>query len=123
MADQGFGIGRSISENLQRNVPRPVPIGPAVLGAASMAVATVPAQEIGRVMRLAVCNPTAAAVSLTVTVLPPGGSELAQISAMEIEANTSVDLTDLIGGLYVSGTAIAALGEDLVLSGWMEALR
>jgi hypothetical protein len=79
-----------------------------------------------KVLRLAVANITGSAATLSINAIPSGGSigdSNAEMRAVSIAANTSVDLTALIGGLYPAGTAIkayAGTGSALVIHGWGE---
>jgi hypothetical protein len=81
-----------------------------------------------KIMRLAVANITGTAATLTFHAIPDGdalGNANIAIPTMSIAANTAVDLTELIGGLYQAGTvfkAFSGTGSALVLHGWGEEL-
>lgn len=89
-------------------------------------IGTVRAQSIGQVGRLAVGNQTGSAVDLTVYFIPDGGTIGAsnrEITALSIPANSNVDMTDFIGGLYAPGTVIKAFASTtnaLILMGYVE---
>lgn len=91
-------------------------------------IATMRDQALGQVKRLAVGNQTAAAASLTVYFVPEGGTIGAanrEITALSVSANSNVDLTDLIGGVYEPGTTIrvfASTGSALIVMGHIKAL-
>ncbi len=79
------------------------------------------------VRRLSVVNTTSAAVDLTIHSVPSGGTigtsntEISQ----SIPADSSVDLTDLIGGMYEAGTTIESFASTtnvLILHGYIEEL-
>jgi hypothetical protein len=89
---------------------------------------TVRALRMLRVSRLVVANVTGTAATLTLHAIPSGGTigngNIA-IPTMSIAANTAVDLTQIIGGLYQAGAAIKAFsgtGSALVLHGSGEEL-
>lgn len=78
------------------------------------------------VRQLAVINVSGAAATITLHGVPGGGTASdanAELKAMSIAANTAVDLSALIGGLYEAGTklrAVASATSSLVLHGWAE---
>ena len=122
MADPGFNVTRQLVEDRRRPTQRYVPLGPVVLTGTAAQVAAAPMQQMLKIGHLAVCNPTSAAVTLALTVQAPGGAEIDQIKGLSISSNAAQDITDLIGGLYVTGSIIRASGAGLVLSGWAEAI-
>lgn len=78
------------------------------------------------VRRLSVANTSGSAATLTMHAVPSGGAIAAgntEIGGMSIAANSSVDLTELIGGFYDEGTTLEAFAGTtnvLVLHGWAE---
>ena len=66
------------------------------------------------------------AATLGLNAIPSGGSigdGNAELKGYSVAANTAVDLTDMVGGLYQAGTVIKAYsgtGSALVLHGWGE---
>lgn len=83
-------------------------------------------QSLGEVARLVVGNQTGSSAALTVHFVPDGDSASAansEVTALSIPANSNVNLTSLIGGLYESGTqikAFASTGSALILMGHVE---
>lgn len=123
MSDQGFGVGRQLVDQQTRVVSRDVPFAALVLGAEAT-FAVVPARQLMRVQHLAVCNPTASAGTVSLWFTPAGGAKTAQLVDYPVPAKGSVNLTDLIGGLYPADAVISAAGTaTLVLSGWYQAVQ
>jgi hypothetical protein len=61
------------------------------------------------VKRLAVANVTGSAATLTLHTVPDGGSIAtgnAEMVGYSVAANTAVDLTDFLGGLYEGGATL-----------------
>ncbi len=91
-------------------------------------IGTVRAESLGLLERLVVSNQTGTDADLTVYFVPDGGTIGAanrEITAISISGNTSVDLTDLAGGLYEGGTqirAFASTGSALMLMGHIRGL-
>lgn len=87
---------------------------------------TVRAGVMLKIGRLSVANTTGSAATLTLHSIPSGGSigaDNTELAALSIAANTAVNLTELIGGLYQTGTAIKAYSGTngaLILHGWGE---
>jgi len=79
-----------------------------------------------RVGQLSVANVSASAATITLHSVPSGGTASdgnAEMKGLSIGANSAVDLTDRIGGLYEAGTtlrALASVNDALVLHGWGE---
>lgn len=88
--------------------------------------ATVRANTMLKIRQLSVVNATGSAATLTLHSVQDGGSVATgntEISALSVAANTAVDLTAFVGGLYKAGTtlqAYAGTGSALVLHGWAE---
>ena len=109
---------------------RPVRIGhDLIAGTTSGAADTVYTVRDGvlfEVKRLTVVNTSGSAVTLDLHTVPSAGSIAdgnTEINALSIAANTAVDLTDMIGGLYDAGTtfqAWAGTTNVLVVHGWGE---
>lgn len=123
MSDQGFSRPQMLVENIDAASSRVVPIGPAVLTDTSAPVAFGQEGRIMRVAHLAVCNPTAAAITLQVAIKPAGGADVVQIPSFSVDAGASVDVTDMLGQLYPPKANLTALGEGLILSGWYESIK
>lgn len=92
---------------------RKVPIAHLLISATSSGAAealfTVQSGTMFEVKRLSVANVTASAATLTLHSIPSGGSigdDNAETKGYSIAANTSVDLTDLIGGMYQAGAVL-----------------
>jgi hypothetical protein len=111
---------------------RPLPFDQLLVTATTSGAAqtfyTVRALRMLRISRLVVANVTGTAATLTLHAIPSGGTigngNIA-IPTMSIAANTAVDLTQIIGGLYQAGAAIKAFsgtGSALVLHGSGEEL-
>lgn len=79
-----------------------------------------------RVKQLAVANTTGTAATLTLHSIPSGdaiGAANAELTAYSVAANTSLDLTGIVGGLYEAGTVLKAYSgtsDALVIHGWGE---
>lgn len=79
-----------------------------------------------KIRQLAVSNTSGSAATLTINSIPSGGSIGAgnsELTGYSIAANTSVDLTPLVGGLYEAGTVLKAYSGTtnvLTLHGWGE---
>ena len=111
---------------------RPLPFDQLLITATTSGAAqtfyTVRTARMIRIKQLAVCNITGTAATLTLHAIPAGGSigngNIA-IPTLSIAANTPVDLTALIGGMYQAGAVLKAFsgtGSALVLHGWCEEL-
>lgn len=76
------------------------------------------------VKRLSVVNTTGTAATLSVHTVPSGGSAAvgnAEIFGASIPANTAADMTDVIQGLYPSGTTFevySGTNGALTIHGW-----
>ena len=111
---------------------RPLPFSQLLITATTSGAAqtfyTVRSLRMVRVKQLAVANVTGTAATLTVHAIPSGdtiGNANIAIPGQLIAANTAVDLTSLIGGLYQAGAEIkvfSGTGSALVLHGWGEEL-
>jgi hypothetical protein len=83
-------------------------------------------QSAALVKRLAVANTTDTGVNLTLHAVPSGGSIATgntELNEYAIAADTSVDLTELIGGYYQEGTTLQAFASSanaLVMHGFVE---
>lgn len=90
---------------------RAVPISmlqvtPTTIGAAAT-LYTVGERRMFKLLQLAVCNISGSAATLSLCVVPDAGSAAttnAAIYGLSVAANTSVDLTGFMGGLYEAGT-------------------
>ncbi len=93
---------------------------------AAQTLYTVRAGVMLKVRRLAVANLTGSAATLSLNAIPSGGAigdGNAELKGYSVAANTAVDLTEIVGGLYQAGTVIKAYsgtGSALVLHGWGE---
>ena len=70
---------------------------------------TVGERRMFALSRLVVCNVSGSAATLSLCVVPSGGSAAATNAAIygySVAANVSVDLTDWMGGLYDTGTTL-----------------
>lgn len=109
-----------------RSVPLDHLLITATTSGTAQTLATVRANTMLKIRQLSVVNTTGSAATLTLHSVPDGGSVAAgntEISALSIAANTAVDLTALVGGLYKSGAMLQAYsgtGSALVLHGWAE---
>ena len=78
------------------------------------------------VKRLSVANVTGTAATISLHTVPAGGAASlanAELIAESIPANSAIDLTDLIGGLYDAGTAFvvySGTAAALTVHGWGE---
>lgn len=76
--------------------------------------------------RLAMANTTGSAAALTLHSVPSGGSigvGNAELVAVTVPANSSADITDVIGGLYEQGTTLEVYSDTsgaLTIHGWGE---
>ncbi len=111
---------------------RPVPVDHTLITGtgtgSAQTIFTVRDQTLAKVERLAVANTSGTAATFSLHTVPSGGAigtgnaELAQVS---IPANTSSDVTDVIGGLYEAGTTLevyAGTTSVLVVHGWITEL-
>lgn len=106
---------------------RPVPFAGTSITATSSGLAQIFATAEGQgameVKRLAVVNTTSSVANLTLHAVPDGsiiGADTAQIVGLPVLANTSVDLTEIIGGFYPNKTALMVWSDAagaLTLSG------
>lgn len=106
---------------------RPIPIAhlqvTATTSGAAQTLLTVQTAVMFEVKHLAACNRTGTAATLTLHAVPSGGSlgnANAELVGYSVVANTSVDLTDLIGQLYTDGMTLEAFSDTngaLVLHG------
>lgn len=121
----------SVDQRLSEYVSsRPVPLNHLLITATTSGGAqtlkTVRDKAMLKIRALSVVNVTGTAATLTLHSIPPGGSigdSNAELKGYSVAANTAVDLTDKVGGLYVAGTALKAYsgtGSALVLHGWAE---
>lgn len=109
-----------------RRVPIPhLQVNATTLGAANT-LYTVRDDVIFEVGKLAVSNTSGTAATLSLHTVPQGSSATVgntELSNYSIPANTSVDLTKIIGGLYAGGTnfeAFSGTASVLVVHGWGE---
>ncbi len=109
-----------------RNVPIPhLQVAATSLGTADT-LYTVRSDVALLVKRLAVVNTSASPVDLSLHTVPDGGASAtgnAEFAALQIAANTAVDLTEKMGGYYEQGTVFKAFASTtavLVLHGWGE---
>ena len=78
------------------------------------------------IKHLAVVNTTGSAATLSLNSIPSGGSYgfgNAELVAYSVAANTAVDITDLVGQFYQTGTVLKAFSgtsDALVVHGWAE---
>lgn len=115
MSEQGFSVGRQLVDQHSRITGRDVPLGPMVLGAEAT-FATVPPLQMMKIEQLAACSTGGSAGTVSLWVQAPGGPKVAQLVDYPVPANEAVDLTRLIGGLYLPDTVLTAAG-DVILSG------
>lgn len=107
---------------------RKAPIGHVNVTATSAATAqdlfTVRDNVAFQVKRLAVCNTTGTAATLTLHTVPSGGTigaGNAEMVGYSVAANAAVDLTDLIQGFYEQGTTakvFSGTSGALTVHGW-----
>lgn len=96
----------------------------ATTGGTAQTIWTVQDQKAFEVTRLVASNITSTAATLTLHAVPDGGSigsGNAEIVGYSVAANTAVDITDLVQGLYPSGTTLQAWSgttSALVVSGY-----
>ena len=109
-----------------REIPLPHLLITATSSGAAQTFATVRANTHLKLMGLSVANTSGSAATLTLHSIPPAGSigtGNAELVAYSVAANTSVDLTKLVGGMYEAGTVLKAYSGTngaLVLHGWGE---
>lgn len=90
---------------------------------------TVNDNVIFEVKGLSVANITGTAATLTLHAVPDGGSIAngnAELVGYSVAANTAVDITDLVKGLYEGGTTLqcwSGTGSALVIRGHGEETR
>lgn len=111
---------------------RPVPIAHTLVSATTIGTAetimTVRADAIADVQRFCVANTSGSAATLSLHSVPSGGSAAAgntELPAVSIPANTAVDVTDVIGGVYEQGTTLQVFAGTtgvLVVHGWYREL-
>ena len=111
-------------------VRRPIPIVHVQISAttsgAANSILTVRDRVMLEVKKLSVNNISGTAATLSLNSIPSGGSigdSNAEAKGVSIPANTMVDLTDFIGGLYGPGVEIQAYSgttNALVIHGWAE---
>lgn len=79
-----------------------------------------------KVQRLSVANTSASPANLSMHGVPDGGAAAlgnTELGAITIPANTSVDLTDMVGGFYTEKMQLrffASVASVLVVHGWAE---
>jgi hypothetical protein len=89
-------------------------------------LATVRTGVMLKILQLAVTNVTGTAATLSLNSIPNGGSigdGNAEVKGYSVAANSAVDLTPLVGGLYKAGAVLKAYsgtGSTLVIHGWAE---
>ena len=109
-----------------RTVPLAHLLITATTSGGAQAFYTVRAGVILKIRQLSVANITGSAATLTLHSVPSGGSIAngnAELVGYSVGANTAVDLTALVGGLYTEGATLrvwAGTGSALVLHGWAE---
>lgn len=109
---------------------RPVPLSHLLVTATTSGTAqtfqTVRSGVMLKIRQLSVVNVTGSAATLSLHAVPAAGSignGNAELIGYSIAANSAVDLTSLVGGLYTAGTVLQAYsgtGSALVLHGWAE---
>ena len=78
------------------------------------------------VKRLSIANVTGSVATLTLHSVPSGGAigvGNAELVAVTVPANSSADVTDVIGGLYEQGTTLKVFSDTsaaLTIHGWGE---
>lgn len=116
--DVGSGF---VSERL---VPFPQLLVTATTQAAAQTLAGANSRGAMLIKRLAVVNASSAARALTLHAVPSGGSissATSQLVGYAIDANSAVDLTEIIAGYYPSGTTLRVWADSanaLVVSGY-----
>lgn len=124
-------IGVRVDQRISEYVPsRPIPLTHLLITAttsgAAQTLKTVRDKAMLKIKALSVANVTGTAATLTLHSIPQGGSigdGNAELKGYSVPANSAVDLTGLVAGLYTSGTALKAYsgtGSALVLHGWAE---
>lgn len=124
-----FGV--KVDQQISEYVPsRPIPLKHLLVTATTSGTAqtfhTVRAKAMLKIKSLVVSNVTGTAATLSLNSIPAAGSigdGNAELKAFSVAANTAIDLTSLVGGLYEAGTLIKAYsgtGSALVLHGWAE---
>lgn len=124
-----FGV--RVDQQISEYVPsRPIPLTHLLITATTSGGAqtfhTVRAKAMLKVISLSVANVTGSAATLSLNSIPSGGSigdSNAELKGYSVAANTAVDLTPFVGGLYEAGTVLKAYsgtGSALVLHGWAE---
>lgn len=109
-----------------RPVPLPHLLITATTSGAAQTFYTVRSGVMLKVRQLSVVNVTGSAATLSLHAVPASGSignGNAELLAYSVAANTAVDLTALVGGLYTAGATLQAYsgtGSALVLHGWAE---
>lgn len=110
----------------QRTVPLDHLLITATTSGAAQTFYTVRASVMLRVRQLSVVNVTGSAATLSLHSIPSGGTignANAELIGFSIAANTAVDLTGLVGGLYQEGATLkvySGTGSALVIHGWGE---
>lgn len=107
---------------------RPIPVPHVTVAATTSGAANtvLSVTRLTEIKRLVVSNITGSAATLSLNSVPPSGSigdSNAEVKALSIAANTAVDLSDLIQGLYIAGTELLAYSGTagaLVIHGWAE---
>ena len=106
---------------------RPVPLPHLALVSATLLIfATVRPGTMLKIRQLSVVNVSGSAATLTLHSVPESGSVSdanAELKGFSVGANSAVDLTGLVGGLYGPGTQLSArasASSALVLHGWAE---
>jgi hypothetical protein len=126
MSEQRVRVDQSAGFVSLRPIPLTHLLITATTSGSAQTFATVRTGVILRVSRLAVVNVTGGAATLSLHSVPSGGTignGNAELLALSVAANTAVDLTDRIGGLYGAGTTLHAYsgtGSALVLHGYAE---
>lgn len=109
-----------------RTIPIPhVRISATTSGGANT-VLTTRENVITHVKHLAVANTTGSAATLSINAIPDGGSigdANAEMVAASVPANSSADISDVIGQMYGPNVVIKAYSgtsDALVIHGWAE---
>lgn len=107
-----------------RSVPIPhLQVSATTMGSADV-LYTVQDSGILQIQQLCVANTSGTAAELSLHSVPRGGAaavDNTEIPALSIPANTVVDLTTFVGGLYAAGTTLEAFAgttDVLVVHGW-----
>lgn len=107
-----------------RLVPIPKLLITATTSGGAQTLLTVATGQAFEIVRLVVANITGSAATLTLHAVPSGGSIAngnAELVGYSVAANSPVDLTDWVQGLYPEGATLQAwsgTGSALVLSGY-----